>query len=260
MLFLFRSGFSSSYLNSARSALSFFCLDSQQLGSNLYILRLFKFFYLKRPLRAKYVTFWPVSSVINFLKVWHPFDELSLKELTLKTLALVALSSSDRGQTLHLMNIKDMEYEEEHINFIIRSRLKTTKRVLRPKIVKCVCTENAQLNVASYVAHYIEVTKQFRGSNDSQLFLSWKTHKPVSKQTISRWLTTVLDLAGIDTSKFQGHSFRGAGLSKAYNKGASLASIMAAGNWKSVNTFKSFYCAPSDSSTIGQLILSDNGN
>ena len=258
LIFLFKTGYSSSYLNSARSALSFFCLDHLDIGNNLYIQKLFKFFYRKRPLRAKYLTFWPVSSVINFLKEWHPFDNLSLKMLTLKTLALVALSCSDRGQTLHLMNIRDMEYEGEHLNFIINSRVKNTRKYLKPKVVKCICTDNPHLNVASYVSHYIDVTKRYRGPNDIQLFISWKTHKPVSKQTISRWLTSVLKLSGINTDVYQGHSFRGAGLSKAFAKGASLPSILAAGDWKQVQTFKSYYCAPSYTSSVGQLILSED--
>ena len=259
---LFKENYSTSYINTARSAISFFTLDCLKLGSNVYLQRLFKHFYLVRPLKAKYLTYWPVSKVIRLLTSWHPVSELSLKQLTLKTVALIALSSSDRGQTLHAININHTEIHEDYINFIIRTRTKTTRRILKPIIVKCICTQGEELNVAKYVTKYLEVTEQYRRGSQppkDQLFLSWKTHCPVSRQTIARWLTLVLNLSGIDTSKFTAHSFRGAGLSKAFSKGASLSSIMAAGNWSNITTFKSFYCAPTYDSNVGQLILDDDG-
>ena len=79
--------------------------------------------------------------------------------------------------------------------------------------------------------------------------------KPVTKQSLSRWLTLVLKLAGIDTNKYQAHSYRGAGLSAAFSAGASISQIMAAGNWSNENTFRMYYNAPSTDSSIGNLIL-----
>ena len=39
------------------------------------------------------------------------------------------------------------------------------------------------------------------------LFVSFiKPHAPVSSTTISRWIKSVLALAGVDTALFQGHS------------------------------------------------------
>ena len=89
----------------------------------------------------------------------------------------------------------------------------------------------------------------------SQLFLSWATKKPVTKATISRWLTTTLKLAGIDTTQFTAHSYRGAGLSAAHSKGASIEKIVEHGNWSNVDTFHSYYNAPDRDSPIGQIIL-----
>ena len=49
---------------------------------------------------------------------------------TLKVVALLALSSSDRGQTLPAMNVEHAAVQNEAIAFIINTRLKTTPRVL----------------------------------------------------------------------------------------------------------------------------------
>ena len=56
----------------------------------------------------------------------------------------------------------------------------------------------------------------------TQLFLSWATQKPVTKETILHWLIMTLAMAGIDTAQFKAHSYRGAGLSGAHAKGATV--------------------------------------
>ena len=190
-------------------------------------------------------------------------DSLGLKELTLKTLALVALSCSDRGQTIHLLRTDRMTFEENQIQFVVTAKIKTTRRVLKPLIVSCIATNDPALNVKDHVQEYVSRTQGFRNQgveNSSQLFLSWKTHKPVCKASISRWLTQVLGLAGIDTSKYKAHSYRGASVSEAKAKGASIKSIMMAGRWKNISTFQNYYEAPNEDSGVGQLILNGVGN
>lgn len=88
----------------------------------------------------------------------------------------------------------------------------------------------------------------------TQLFLSWKTKQPVTKQSIARWLKEVLTKANI-SAEFSAHSYRGAGLSKAYKKGATSEQIIAAGDWTNVKTFLSYYNKPCNKSTVGRMIL-----
>ena len=251
---LFNEGLQPSTLNSFRSAITFFTRDSPPLSQDGSIQRLFKFFYKEKPLRPRYTTFWPVSKLLGFLSSMPPMEKLPLKLLTIKYLALMALSSSDRAQSLHLTNIKDMEISPEEIKFIIRSRTKSTRKFLKPTFVTCSSSSDASVDVAKHVAFYIEATKELRGEA-SQLFISWKTYKPVVRSTMARWLKLALDMAGIDTSIFKGHSYRGAGLSDAYAKGASLQAILGQGNWKNVETFHNHYNAPNYDSNIGRLIL-----
>ena len=246
-MFLFNSGYSysSSSVNLARSAISFFSLDIFKIGDNPIVSRLFKYFYNNRPLRPRYFTYWPVSQLLEFLAKWHPIHTLSLRQLTLKVLALISLTSSDRGQTLHLININYRTVNEDGISFVIFDQLKNSRRTVKPKVVNCVVSDIDSLNVAQYVSYYLEATEPLRADQvskgqpkPSKLFISWATKKEVTRQTISRWLTTVLSLAGIDTNQFSSHSFRGAGTSAAYNKGASVEKILEHGG---VVTFRSHY-------------------
>ena len=215
--------------------------------------RLFKYYHLKKPIRPKYNTFWPVSQLLEFLKKWHPIESLSMKQLTLKTIALLALTSSDRGQTIHLTKISNMTMDGDEIKFVIKDRIKTTRRVLKPKIVNVISCELEELNVLNYVKKYIEMTEEHRQSD--QLFISWKSWKPVTKATLARWLKMVLNLSGINSTEYSAHSFRGASLSNAFFKGAPIEKIISAGNWKNIDTFKNHYCAPAYDSSIGKIIL-----
>ena len=191
-------------------------------------------------------------------------DAITIKQLTIKTLALIALSSSDRGQTLHLLNIDNITKTEDGLSFVIYQKLKHTRKSIKPKVVECVTHDNDSLNVANYVTEYMERTSPWRedieqaGSpKPKQLFLSWATKRPVTKQTLARWLKTALSMAGIDISQFKAHSFRGAGLSAAAKTGASIEQIVKHGQWKGPNTFHKYYSAPATNSTVGQIILSN---
>ena len=140
--------------------------------------------------------------------------------------------------------------------FVVDTKLKTTKRVLKPKLVKCVNSSSPSLNVCDYILAYLNKTIAFRSAavaagnpKPTQLFLSWITKKPVSKATIACWLKSVLHLAGI--YNFGAHSYRGARLSKAFRKGLSIESIIKAGDWTNANTFHRFYNKPTTSSPVG---------
>lgn len=264
LISLFEEGLSSSSLNSARSALSFFLsYDITNLAEEKSILRLFKYFYREKPQKAKYLTYWPVTTLLKFLSSLHPASKLTLKQLTLKTLALIALTCSDRGQTLHLMDLNKMAYTDEGIDFVIFDRLKTTRKVLKPKVITCLKSDTPSLNVCEYVKAYLEKTECIRQEHTergrpkpTKLFLSWATKKPVTRQTQARWLKLCLKLAGINADQFSAHSFRGAGLSNAYKNGASIEEIVKAGSWTNVETFKRHYFAPESSSGVGKIILS----
>ena len=180
----------------------------------------------------------------------------------IKTLALVALTSSDRGQTLHSMKIDQYNETESGLDFVIFDRLKTTRKVLKPKVVSCISSDIPTLNLRDYVIEYMRRTLPYREECANkgmefpkQLFISWFTKRPVTRQTLTRWLRDCLEKSGIDSNQFTAHSFRGAGLSSAYAHGASIESIVKHGSWTNVNTFKRHYFAPENDSAIGSIIL-----
>ena len=95
-------------------------------------------------------------------------------------------------------------------------------------------------------------TKEMKVSKDTVIFIvndllkttkpgKERPHRPVSKDTVSRWLKAELKLAGIDTSTFSAHSTRAASTSAAKAQNLSINTIMDSAGWSSENTFMKYY-------------------
>ncbi|CAC5387781.1 unnamed protein product [Mytilus coruscus] len=100
--------------------------------------------------------------------------------VTLKSVALVALATAQRSQTLSSLNLKLAYGSDNSIVFKIGTLLKTS----RPKNL------NQEITVASF---------------------------SVTSCSIARWLKVVLTNSGKDISKFKAHSYRSASSSAALN-------------------------------------------
>ena len=271
MLFLFNSKtqegnvYSGDALNHFRSGLAFFLkYKIPNLGYNDTIIAQFKFFYKERPSFPRYPVTWDVGQVLRFLSSWHPPNSLTLKQLTLKTVALVALTSSDRAQTLKALRVDRVVSTPQGLEFVIWEILKTSRRGRPARVVKCVKWDAPELDVAHYVLTYINKTISLRLrafkrglGKPNQLFLSFKTGLPVTKQTISRWIKEVMTLAGIDTTMFLPGSTRGASTSAAGRRGASIAPILGAGDWTILGTYQRFYERNLENTPVGRLILEE---
>ena len=110
-----------------------------------------------------------------------------------------------------------------------------------------------KLCVVEHLKEYLQRTKQLREEH-SQLLISYvKPFKPVSKDTISRWVKQVLESAGIDINKYSAHSSRAASTSSCKAKGLSLADIMKSAGWSNSSILlRSFMISLS---SLPQLIL-----
>ena len=226
------------------------------------VTRLFASFYKTRPVVPRYNVTWDLGIVFKFLAQWHPKESLSLKQLTLKTVALVALTSSDRAQTIHALRVDFTQFSDEGLVFVIPSILKHSKRGSPPTKVVCVKWDAPELNVEDYVLYYMQKTFKYRlkswnkNKEDSkQLFLSHRTGRPVKRASISRWIREVMQLAGIDITLFAPHSSRGASISEATRRGASPQQILSQGNWTNLGTYQRFYNREVHDTPIGRLIL-----
>lgn len=72
------------------------------------VVRLLKGVFNLRPALPRTNVSWDPQIVLNYLKTISPVKSLSLKEMTLKYVSLLWILSGQRGQSLQLINIRNM--------------------------------------------------------------------------------------------------------------------------------------------------------
>ena len=242
---LFEQGLSYSAINCPRSALSQFIIwkKHQSIGSHPWIIRFMKGVYNLRPPVPRYIDTWDVEALLRVLRSLSPVSKLSLRNLTLKTVTLVALVLAARSQTITLLNLKNMTRRTSKYCFVIgAAELKQSRPGYTPPLIelKAYAVDKA-LCVYRALDEYLSRTEAIRGSENS-LFISYvKPHGKVTSTTIARWVKTMMARAGIDITVYKAHSIRAASTSKAWKAGEPLQEILATEGWSSKNTFARYY-------------------
>ena len=219
-------------------------VNGRPIGEHPLIVRLLKGMFNVRPPVPRYNGTWDVNIVLKFLENLHPLETVEMKHLSFKTVALVGLVSAQRSQALAALTLKDMSVAEDGTSFCVSSLLKTSRpgksstSIMVPKN-----TSNGRLCPHTTLQTYISRTESVRNSicTDSIFISLCSPFKAVGSSSLSRWLKTVLSLAGIDSSVYTGHSFRSASTSKASRLGVPLDTILSTADWKNFWYFLKYY-------------------
>ena len=246
---LYQTGMGYSALNTARSALSTMIFvhskEHSSFGQHPLVCRFIKGTFESRPSLPRYQDTWDVTVVLDYLTKLGAPTALSMKNLTLKVVMLMALLSGQRRQTLHSLRIDLMRLSADKCIFTITSLLKTSRPGKHLSFIEFQAyAPDIRLCVVRHLEHYVNRTSHLRG-DETQLLISYsKPHKSVSTDTISRWLKTTLHEAGIDTSKYSAHSTRSASTSAAKMNSVSVDTIMKSAGWTQESTFAKYYHKP----------------
>ena len=257
---LYEQGYKYSSLNAYRSAISSTHekVDGQPVGQHPTIVRVLKGAFNMRPPLPKYSTTWQVSKVTSYIASLGSNEALSLKQLSLKLVALLALTRPSRSNDLSNLSLKAMRVLPDGVQFnpVSLSKQSRPSRPIKPFIFPSFSTDKRlcpKVTIQAYVAR----TESFRSEGKEKLLLSYvKPHNPISSSSVSRWIVTMLELAGIDTDTFKSHSVRSASATAAASAGITTNQIMEAADWRSESVFERFYYKPDNSNQIGQAVLS----
>ena len=256
---LYHSGLGYSALNTARSALSSLIMLPCQvsLGNHPLISRFMRGVFQQRPSLPRYTEIWDVNIVLSYLRKLSPAESLSLKTLTYKVTMLLTLLSGQRVQTIHLLDISTMKINNSSCTFVITEKVKQTRPGKHIEPLKFTAyAPDKRLCVIKYLQEYLNRTSIHRGDNNQLLLSFVRPFKPVSKDTLSRWVKSVLEAAGIDTKTFHPHSVRSASTSAAKKSGLPLADIMKAAGWSNVKTYATYYHkSVVESKTFGEAVV-----
>lgn len=242
---LYVSGLKYSAINTARCALSSLNFDSRiTIGNHPIIVRFMKGVYESRPIQSKYSSVWDVKKVLNMFREWKTNKELSLKDLTLKTVMLISLVSAQRVQSIHMLDTANMIELEDTITFQM-GLLKQSRPTAKSMFLEFhKYPEDENLCVVRTLTCYLRRTSCLRGQ-DTKVFITYsKPHHAASKDTIRRWIKTCLTKAKIDTAVFTAHSTRAASTSAAQKGGLPLQLILEKAGWSNETTFARHYNVP----------------
>ena len=247
LMALHNKGLSYSTIGTARSALSNVIVsgECENFGTHSLVSRFMKSVFLQNKPLPKYYCTWDVAVVLKYLETLYPHSDITLNNLTLKLVMIILLVSGQRGQTVHLIDLSSMEMADNTCRFHITEHIKTSKPgASAPIILIKQYPNNAKICPLRTLRDYLSRTNLLRGGV-SQLFISFqKPYKPVTRQTISRGVNTVMTDAGLDTTRFRPHSTRAASTSKAHKKATPIDVIMSTAGWAKASTFQKFYNKP----------------
>ena len=245
-------------LNTVRSALS--SIISLPDGTPFGQCRLVKI-YMKgvfniKPPTPRYVDTWDPAVVLRFLKKWDPPSKITLKELSFKVAMLILLVTGQRIQTLALLDITCMTVRRNYVVFRVFQLLKQSRPGYKnPEFILKSFPTDKTLCVYTFLLEYVNRTKLLRKDTTALFVTLNRPHSAATKNTISRWIKTVMTAAGIDTLRFAPHSIRCASTSAACRGGAPVNEIMQKAGWASDNVFAKYYNKPLHTVSFQNAVL-----
>lgn len=166
----FNKGLSYSSLNCYRSAIGL--LYGPDLGEDPLVKRFFNGVAKERPPEPRYNSTWDPKLVLDEISKWGKNEDMTQMRLSQKVALLLPLVTSNRLQTVGLINIENIENKGDYIEIKIPDRIKTTKESKpQPTLILPFYKNDISICPAVALLAYIEKTKLMRGS-EQKLFIA----------------------------------------------------------------------------------------
>ena len=258
---LYNKGLGYSALNTARSALSSVIeIEGKKVGEHPFVVRFLKGVFNLKPCIPKTNVSWDPQVVLDYLKTLSPVKTLDLKSLTIKCLSLLWLLTGQRGQSMQLIDVRNITINKNVLKIRFGDLLKTTRPGYQQRelTLKAYATDR-RLCIVTVALEYLERRKVLCKEDVYQLFVSHqKPHDAVSKDTIARWVKETMRKAGLDISIFTPHSVRAASTSKAIRARVPITTILTTAGWSQENTFRKYYNKPIQQEGFAERILENH--
>jgi len=200
---------------------------------------------------------------VNYISSLGNNEDLNDEMFTKKLTMLLALSSAARAHEVCFLDIRFLIKHKSGFTFSFAKLTKVANpKKPRPPIKFLRFESNKKLCACQCIEDYLARSSPWR-HQENQLLLSFRNpHEAIKTKTVSRWLTDILKLSGIDTSVFTGHSTRSASTSKAKNCGVPTKEILKNGYWSNESIFQKTYSKEIsfDNPLFQQCILSSSSN
>lgn len=218
--------------------------DSNSLNQSQKLHYFMKGAYNNKPPLPRYNNTWDVSLVLHFLeKLSHKSS--SLLWLNRKLATLLSLLTGHRGQSIHKIDLADIECSDSSLLIRFSSPLKQTKPGVHTQEVIIPAYKTPGLCIVANYRALLSRTRPIRSKGTSKLFISSiKPHRAVARDTVSNWIKFTLKESGVDMSVFSAHSTRAASVSSAAESNVPLGTILRTAGWSNDSCFRKFYKLP----------------
>ena len=273
-------------LKNYRSAIAFYWRSNvgYELADQDPVLSdLFRSFKRERPLPTRHIVHRDITVVLEFLKSgrFAQWSALTDKELTLKTVFLLALATGKRRSELHALT-QDVEWRVSqgesrsvvlHPDPAFVSKTQLSSRglgALMPFSVQAIHSaslslteEDKLLCQVRTLSFYMDRVKEFRSPAQKRLIISYQRgfEKDLSSQTISRYIKEAIFLThkvsdpSLNDMTVRPHSVRHIATSLIALRGCSLDELLRAGAWASPNVFLSHYVQSLSVDSLSKLAV-----
>ena len=257
-----------------RTAISSFhdLIEGKRVGDLPEVSRVVRGVFNLRPPISAGVPLWDLDIVLKGLQnpPFEPLASVHLRWLTLKVVFLVALVTACRSSDLRKLSCEAPFLRERRSPpgyVLVPTELKKQSRVkhLSEEINITKFNGNRLLDPVRALSLYLKRVKVLRKGVKS-LFMTYKggTKGVPSSQTISRWLTDVVEFTykrqnkSLVNVKRNAHTTRAVSTSWALFNGASVQAILKAADWSSENVFAKHYLRKLEEqrSEFGSAVLS----
>lgn len=194
-----------------------------------------------RPALPRYNVTWDVSCVLNYLRLQSPVKKLNLLALSQKLAMMFLLLSGHRGQSLVLLDVRNIRRTKAGLKITFGDLMKHSKPGKHtPELLIPAYAPDRRLCIVTVYDEYVQRTEGLRDT--TRLFItSIRPHSPASRDTVSKWIRNVMSTAGIDMNRFAPHSVRSATTSAVR---VPLATIIKTACWTGAGTFQKYYKKP----------------
>ena len=206
----------------------------------------------------------PINSFVDLFHTWGKNEEMSIKQLRMKSVTLIALvcmTSQTRPSDLAPrginFNSKDLSIHNivlslDNVQFLPDNSLTIHFFVIKNDTSRTGFevnippnTEDIIMDPVSCLREYINRTATFRPMDTKPLFITLSApYKAISSNTVSNILEEVIRLAGLAGKGFKAKPFRPTGATLAVAKGIIPETVMQVGRWKTKEVFMNHYVYP----------------
>jgi len=257
LISIFDKGRSISTIRGYRSAIAAVHLDGTSVSNSLTLGKLIRALFLQRPPIRRLLPSWSLPKVLDALAKapFEPLAEASLRDVTIKTVFLVAIASGQRRSALHALSTAPghIRWEPRGVrlipnpSYIAKNQTASSEPVeifIQPLSAHSSVVEDKIWCPVRALKYYWHRTQDKR-SGDQLFVISKEPFSPASRDTISKWIVAAIRAAGPEAlapgNVPRAHDTRSISTSWALFNGVSVEEIHKAAYWRSPNSFISFY-------------------